>query len=71
MQNRILGRAFYPTDIDVCQRVFDQICQEQHLDHSSPKAEALAATLFSVFENGCNDEAALLEVFRKVRPERA
>ena len=70
MLNRILGRCFYPNDIDVCQRVFDQVCKEQQLDHSSPKAEAVAATLFSMFQNGCSDEAALLKVFRKARPEK-
>lgn len=66
MLNRPSHQAFYPTDLAACQRVFDQLCKERKLDPSSPEVEALGATLFLLFESGCDDEEALLEVFRKI-----
>ncbi|MER8555135.1 hypothetical protein NKH37_23610 [Mesorhizobium sp. M1217] len=65
MLGRPSGHGFYPNDLAICQRVFDQVCSERKLDPSSPEVDGLAATLISLFGNGCTDEATLLELFRK------
>jgi hypothetical protein len=61
--------AFYPSDLQLCQRVFDQVCLERRLDPMSrePDVQQLAATVFSLFENGYSDEAELLASFRRPR----
>ena len=61
--------GFYPSDLQLCQRVFNQVCSERKLDPMSPEPDVqrLAATVFSLFENGCSDEAELLESFRQFR----
>ena len=61
--------CFYPSDLQLCQRVFDQICCERKLDRMSlePNVQQLAATVFWLFENGCSNESELLESFRRLR----
>lgn len=61
--------GFYPSDLKLCQRVFDQVCSERKLDPKSPEPDVqrLAATVFSLFENGCSNETELLESFRRTR----
>ncbi|WP_095091196.1 hypothetical protein [Mesorhizobium sophorae] len=61
--------GFYPSDLKLCQRVFDQVCSERKLDprSSEPDVQRLAATVFSLFENGCSNETELLESFRRTR----
>ena len=61
--------VFYPSDLQLCQRVFDQVCSERKLDPGSlePDVQRLAATVFTLFENGCSNEAELLASFRRVR----
>ena len=61
--------GFYPFDLKLCQRVFDQVCSERKLDpkSSEPDVQRLAATVFSLFENGCSNETELLESFRRTR----
>jgi hypothetical protein len=61
--------GFYPSDLELCQRVFNQVCAERKLDPVSlePDVQRLAATVVSLFENGCSDETKLLESFRLAR----
>ncbi|MER9296704.1 hypothetical protein NKI38_09420 [Mesorhizobium sp. M0621] len=61
--------GFYPSDLQLCQRVFDQVCSERKLNPMSvePDVQRLAATVFSLFENGCRNESELLESFRRTR----
>jgi len=61
--------GFYPSDLQLCQRVFNQVCSERKLDPRSPEpaVQRLAATVFSLFEHGYSDEAELLESFRQFR----
>ena len=66
MLNGLYGHTFYPDEIAVCQRAFDQICLEGRINPKSLEAEALAATLFRLFDTGY-DEATLLEMCRNSR----
>lgn len=61
--------GFQPSDLQLCQRVFDQVCSERKLNRMSiePDVQQLAATVFSLFENGCRNEGELLESFRRTR----
>ncbi|WP_292186083.1 hypothetical protein [Mesorhizobium sp.] len=61
--------GFHPSDLQLCQRVFDQVCSERKLDRMSaePDVQRLAATVFSLFQNGCRNESELLESFRRTR----
>ncbi|TIN24991.1 MAG: hypothetical protein E5Y31_16695 [Mesorhizobium sp.] len=61
--------GFHPSDLQLCQRVFDRVCSERKLDRTSvePDVQLLAATVFSLFENGCRNESELLESFRRTR----
>ncbi|MES0002846.1 hypothetical protein NKJ90_29380 [Mesorhizobium sp. M0051] len=61
--------CFHPSDLQLCQRVFDQVCFERKLDRMSlePDVQELAATVFVLFENGCRIETELLDSFRRTR----
>ncbi|WP_164771723.1 MULTISPECIES: hypothetical protein [Mesorhizobium] len=61
--------GFHPSDLQLCQRVFDRVCSERKLDpkSSEPDVQRLAATVFSLFENGYSNEAELLDSFRRPR----
>lgn len=61
--------GFYPSDLQLCQRVFDRVCSERKLDPMSRELDVqqLAATVFSLFESGCCNETELLESFRRIR----
>ena len=51
--------VFEPEDLSVLQRVFDQACKERGYARHSPEAEALAASIVSLFGNGIVNEGAL------------
>lgn len=59
-----------PEDIDLLQRVFDQLCKEQRLNPRSVDAELMGAALIVNYQTGAKDEATLLKVARK-RPEHS
>ncbi|MER8446352.1 hypothetical protein NKH52_24455 [Mesorhizobium sp. M1066] len=61
--------GFHPSDLQLCQRVFDRVCLERKLDRMSGESDVqrLAATVFSLFQNGCRNEGELLESFRRTR----
>ncbi|WP_032900298.1 hypothetical protein [Mesorhizobium ciceri] len=61
--------GFYPSDLQLCQRVFNRVCLERNLDRMSEESDVqlLAATVFSLFQNGCRNEGELLESFRRTR----
>ncbi|MER8375537.1 hypothetical protein [Mesorhizobium sp. M1409] len=61
--------CFHPSDLQLCQRVFDQVCFERKLDRMSlePDVQELAATVFALFEDGCSNETELLDSFRRTR----
>ncbi|RUY36030.1 hypothetical protein [Mesorhizobium sp. M7A.F.Ca.CA.002.07.1.1] len=61
--------GLHPSDLQLCQRVFDRVCLERKFDRMSGESDVqlLAATVFSLFQNGCRNEGELLEIFRRPR----
>jgi hypothetical protein len=59
------GRGFLcPGELDVCQRVFDQVRIACGLDSSSLGADMLASYILLIFREGTTQEAALLGAAR-------
>lgn len=54
-----------PEDIDLLQRVFDQLCKEQRLNPRSVDAELMGAALIISYQAGVQDESTLLKIARK------
>lgn len=66
MQNGNPDRGlFYPRDLGLCQRVFEQVRIERGFELNSLEAEDLAAYVLLRFQNGTVDESALLGAARK------
>ncbi|WP_292216513.1 hypothetical protein [Mesorhizobium sp.] len=60
--------VFEPADLDLLQRVFDQVCIERRLaQKDKERREDLAAELVSVYRNGITDEGELLQALSKRR----
>jgi hypothetical protein len=59
--------GLYPSDLDVCRRVFDQICKDEQIARSSLDGEHLASRILAVFQVGERDEAKLLDLVRSQR----
>ncbi|RVD16284.1 RNA-binding protein [Mesorhizobium sp. M4B.F.Ca.ET.215.01.1.1] len=60
--------VFEPADLDLLQRVFDQLCVELRLaQQDKEQREDLAADIVSVFRNGLTDEGELLQAVSKRR----
>lgn len=56
---------FEPDDLELIQRVFDQLCSERALKLSDQeRREALAWEVVITFQNGAADEADLLRRIR-------
>jgi hypothetical protein len=60
-----------PHDLAICERVFDQVCAEEHLDPLDPDAEILAVMVVAIFRNAHTGERELLEAVRSRRQEAA
>ena len=59
---------FEPADLDVLQRVFDQLCKERRLAlKDKEQREDLAAEIVRAFQHGIGDEAKLLQAMSKRR----
>ncbi|UVK49236.1 hypothetical protein BPNPMPFG_006976 (plasmid) [Mesorhizobium sp. AR07] len=59
-----LDPSLYPTDLESLKSVFDQLCQEGHIQPGSPEAENVASDLVRLFQNGLSDETSLLVAAR-------
>ena len=59
---RIASEAgvFEPQDLDILQRVFDQVCRERECDPESLEGEAIAKTIIGLFRSGTQTERDLL-----------
>ncbi|WP_217578904.1 RNA-binding protein [Mesorhizobium sp. GbtcB19] len=59
---------FDPADLDLLQRVFDQLCNERRLAQKDrEQREALAEEIVGVFQNGVTDETELWRALSKRR----
>jgi hypothetical protein len=68
MQRRRFSRTrLSPHDLAICERVFDQVCADEHIDPLSRDAEALAVTIVAIFRNITTNERELLEDVRSLR----
>ena len=57
---------FRPTDLELLQRVFDQLCAERRLARKDKdQREHLACEVIEAFENGFSDEAELWRALSK------
>ncbi|MFK0689534.1 hypothetical protein ACFX5Q_15175 [Mesorhizobium sp. IMUNJ 23033] len=60
--------VFDPADLDLLQRVFDQLCVERRLaQKDKEQREDLAEEIVGVFRSGIMDEADLLRALSKRR----
>ncbi|MET3522927.1 MULTISPECIES: hypothetical protein [unclassified Mesorhizobium] len=63
---------FTPVDLEILQRVFDQLCAERRLAlKDREQREQLAYEVIQAFENGICDEVALRRLFSKRREAMA
>ena len=60
MLNRLRPTGFSPSELQICQRVFDRLCEERKVDRSSSDAEDIAAAVIHMFSGGLADEEKLL-----------
>ncbi|MER9567545.1 hypothetical protein [Mesorhizobium sp. M0571] len=59
--------GLYPSDLDLCQRIFDQVCSDEDIARSSLDGETLAMRILAAFQEAGLDEADLLELVRSKR----
>lgn len=55
----------YPSDLDICHRVYEQVRHQRGFDFNSPAAETLASYVLFSYQNGTTDEAELLTAARR------
>ena len=55
----------YPSDLDICHRVYEQVRHQRGFDFNSPAAETLASYVLFSYQNGTTDEAKLLTAARR------
>lgn len=59
---------FDPADLDLLQRVFNQLCDERRLAKKDrEQREALADEVLDLFQNGITDETKLWQALSKRR----
>jgi hypothetical protein len=56
-----------PHDLAICERVFNQVCADEHIDPLSRDAEALAMAIVAIFLNITTKERELLDEVRSLR----
>ncbi|TIP30028.1 MAG: hypothetical protein E5X67_04455 [Mesorhizobium sp.] len=56
-----------PHDLAICERVYDQVCADEHIDPLSRDAEVLAVMIVAIFRNITTSERELLEQVRSLR----
>ncbi|WFP65691.1 MULTISPECIES: RNA-binding protein [unclassified Mesorhizobium] len=72
MASKRYSGIYMPADIDILQRVFDQLCKERRLAlKDSEQRERLAREVIDAFENGLTDETELWRALSKLRSARA
>ncbi|MDX8521233.1 hypothetical protein [Mesorhizobium dulcispinae] len=67
LRRRFNRTCLSPLDLDVCERVFNQVCADEQLDPLDPDAEILAVMVVAIFRNAHTNECELLEAVRSHR----
>ncbi|RWP41082.1 MAG: hypothetical protein E5Y63_30630 [Mesorhizobium sp.] len=67
LRRRFNRTCLSPHDLAICERVFDQVCADEHMDSSSRDAEALAVAIVAIFRNITTKERELLDELRSLR----
>jgi hypothetical protein len=67
LRRRFSHTCLSPHDLAICERVFDQVCADEHLDPLDPDAEILAVMVVAIFRDVHTSERELLEVVRSRR----
>lgn len=65
MLNGFRQGCFYPSELQRCQRVFDKLCEETHLERTSGEAADLAYQVLLAFQYGHTEEADLFVAVRQ------
>jgi len=71
LRRRFSHTCLSPHDLAICERVFDQVCADEHLDPLDPDAEILAVMVVAIFRDVHTSERELLEVVRSRRQKLA
>jgi hypothetical protein len=71
LRRRFSHTCLSPHDLAICERVFDQVCADEHLDPLDPDAEILAVMVVAIFRDVHTSERELLEVVRSRRQRLA
>ncbi|TIM09087.1 hypothetical protein [Mesorhizobium sp.] len=67
LRRRFNRTRLSPHDLAICERVYDQVCADEHIDPLSRDAEVLAVTIVAIFRNITTSERELLEAVRSLR----
>lgn len=61
----------YPGDMETLKRIFDDLCAEKGISHSSPAAEDLARATMDLFAQGVFDEVEIRESLQQFLSRRS
>jgi hypothetical protein len=64
-----IQRSIEPVEVDLLQRVFDQLCVDAECEKASVEAEDIGSALIHLYEAGTKDEAELLATMRARRTD--
>ncbi|MER8750070.1 hypothetical protein NKH57_12425 [Mesorhizobium sp. M1050] len=71
LRRRFNHSCLSPHDLAICERVFDRVCANEHLDPLDPDAEILAVMVVAIFQNVHTGERELLEAVKCRRQKAA
>jgi hypothetical protein len=71
LRRRFNRTCLSPLDLAICERVFDQVCEDENLDPLDLDAEILAVMVVAIFQNAHTCERELLEAVRSRRQKAA
>ena len=69
LHQRIKRTTLSPSELALCQRVFDHVCSDEQLDQLGPDAEIVALTVLAIFQNVHTEERKLLDAVMSRRAE--
>ncbi|CAN7663998.1 hypothetical protein [Mesorhizobium sp. LjNodule214] len=64
LDQRINRTCLSPHDMAICERVFDRVCADEHIDPLGLEATLVASMVVGIFRNAHTSERELLEAVR-------